>query len=129
MGRSPDCISSNITCTLAKEVRKMLSLKETWIKAAVEHKILNIDYFSLRTKQEYTCRDIEPDFVGLSRNGRNNGLWATFCHLRHEGPRCFQEDSVKRFSATEKTFIPSPNGRWKELIPKYTVSGLKDKSF
>jgi len=107
----------------------MLSLEEAWIKAAVEHKIINIDYFSARTKREDTNRDVEPDFVGTSRDGRNKGLWATFCHLRHEGPRCFLPHTVKRFNVTSKIFTSSPNGRWQELIPLYNARGLKEKEF
>ncbi len=107
----------------------MLSLEETWIKAAVEHRILNIDYFSARTKRENTNRDIEPDFVGTSRDGRNRGLFATFCHLRHQGPRCFMPSTVKRFSATSKSFTPSPHGRWRELILVYKAKGLEHKNF
>jgi hypothetical protein len=107
----------------------MLSLEDAWIKAAVEHNIINIDYFSARTKRENTNRDIEPDFVGTSRNGRNNGFWATFCHLRHQGPRCFQPNTVRRFNVTSKTFTPSIHGRWQELVPLYNARGLKNKSF
>ena len=107
----------------------MLSLEEFLIKAAVEHKIINIDYFSARTKREDTNRDVEPDFVGTSRDGRNKGLWATFCHLRHEGPRCFLPHTVRRFSVTSKMFAPSSQGRWQELIPLYNTRGLKEKEF
>ncbi len=107
----------------------MLDLIDTWIKAAVEHRVLNIDYFSARTKQEHTSRDIEPDFVGTSRDGRNNGLFATFCHLRQEGPRLFKPDSIRRFTATDKSFEPSHQGRWRELIPIYERKGLNNQSF
>lgn len=107
----------------------MLSLEETWIKAAVEHKIINIDYFSARTKKEHTNRDVEPDFVGTSKNGTNKGFWATFCHLRHQGPRCFTPNNILKFEVTSKTFIPSPKGRWEELIPIYKEKGLREKEF
>ena len=107
----------------------MLSLEEAWIKAAVEHKIINIDYFSARTKREDTNRDVEPDFVGTSKDGRNKGLWATFCHLRHQGPRCFLPNTVRRFSVTSKMFTPSSLGRWQELISLYNARGLKEKEF
>ena len=107
----------------------MLSLEDAWIKAAVEHRIINIDYFSARTKREHTNRDVEPDFVGTSKDGKNNGLWATFCHLRNQGPRCFLPNTVRRFSVTSNTFNPSPNGRWRELIPIYNTKGLKEKEF
>lgn len=107
----------------------MLSLKNIWIKAAVEHRILNIDYFSARTKQEQSNREVEPDFVGTSRDGKNNGFWATFCHLRDEGPRVFKSDSIRNISITSKTFIPSSKGRWEELIDIYNELGLESKNF
>ncbi len=107
----------------------MLSLEETWIKAAVEHRIINIDYFSARTKREHTNRDVEPDFVGFSKDGKNKGLWATFCHLRNQGPRCFLPNTIKRFKVANRKFIPSSQGRWQELIPLYNNKGLKEKEF
>lgn len=107
----------------------MLSLEEVWIKAAVEHKIMKITYFSARTKREITNREIEPDFVGLSKDGKNIGCWATFCHLRQEGPRLFKPDSIRKFSVIDKIFSPPHLGRWKELIPLYERKGLKNKNF
>lgn len=106
----------------------MLLKKEIWVKAAVEHRILNINYFS-STKHEHTTRDVEPDFVGTSVDGKNDGLWTTYCHLRQEGPRCFHPETITQISVTEHTFVPSPRGRWKELIPFYEKQGLKDKDF
>lgn len=109
------------------EIQKIVDI---WIKASVEHRILNIDYFSARTKQEHTNRDIEPDFVGFPRDGKNNpALWATFCHLREEGPRGFKPDSIKGIRVTPNSFSPSPKGRWQELIPLYEQKGLKNIDF
>lgn len=107
----------------------MLSITDTWIKAAVEHRVLNMDYFSRRTKHEDTNRDIEPDFVGPSRDGKNNGLWATYCHLRKKGPRSFRVDSIRNLRVTSKEFSPSTKGRWKELIPLYKKKGLDKLTF
>lgn len=107
----------------------VLALNETWIKAAVEHVVLKIQYFSGRTKQELTEREVEPDFVGQSSNNANNGYWTTYCHLRGEGPRCFKPDSIIKYEATTARFTPPSVGRWKELIPIYEKLGLKDKPF
>ena len=107
----------------------MLSLKEAWIKAAVEHIVLTIEYFSARTKRELTRRAVEPDYVGVSRDGKNRGFFTTHCHLRRTGPRCFKADSIGKWAATEKTFKPSPHGRWRELVPIYNELNLKNKSF
>lgn len=67
-----------------------LSLEDTWIKAAVEHVVVKIKYYSGKTKHELTEREVEPDLIGTSRDGKNSGYWATFCHLRGEGSRCFK---------------------------------------
>src|SRR3989338_10764021 len=107
----------------------MLSLEDTWIKASVEHRILTIKYFSARTKKEETDRDVEPYFVGPSKDGVNIGLWTAFCHLRNTGPRCFQPENVKKFTLTSRMFTPSPHGRWQELIAVYNERGLKEKEF
>ena len=107
----------------------MLKLNEAWIKAAVEHRILEIVYYSGETKKEVTKREVEPDFMGISRDGKSIGLWATYCHLRHEGPRCFKQETVMRWNATDKTFQPSARGRWKELVPEYERLGLSSKQF
>lgn len=110
-------------------VISMLNTREAWIKAAVEHHILEMQYYSGKTKREVTIREVEPDFVGTSRNGANHGFWATFCHLRNEGPRCFSPETILSWKATGKSFEPSPMGRWKELENEYQRLGLGSKEF
>ena len=107
----------------------MLSKREAWIKAAVEHVILEIKYFSGKTRGEFTIRQVEPDFVGWGRDGRNNGYWATFCHLRYEGPRCFTPETIIQYKTTGQSFEPSSLGRWRELVSEYERLGLVSKSF
>lgn len=106
----------------------MLNLIDTWTKAAVEHWIVSIEYYSYN-KGEHTVREVEPDYVGVSRDGKNQGLWTTHCHLRNEGPRCFNPANIIKFAATNKMFTPSVNGKWEQLIPAYESKGLKDKEF
>ena len=100
-----------------------------WIKAAIEHKVLEIDYFSARTRQQRTNREVEPDFVGTSRDGRNTGFFVTFCHLRNQGPRCFIPTTINGIKTTDKTFSPSPYGRWQELLDEYNKRELKNKKW
>lgn len=106
-----------------------LSLEDTWIKASVEHVVVKIKYYSGKTKHELTEREVEPDFIGISRDGRNSGYWATFCHLRNEGPRCFKPETIFDYKATERTFVPSPHGRWEEMLGEYNARDLGSKSF
>lgn len=96
-----------------------MNIEQLWIKAAVEHRCIEVTYWSGRTKKELTTRIVEPDFVGIFRDGKQTGLWATFCHLRNEDPRCFKIDSLIAAKFTEKFFEPSPYGRWLELVSLY----------
>ncbi|OIO21775.1 hypothetical protein AUJ17_01170 [Candidatus Micrarchaeota archaeon CG1_02_47_40] len=114
---------------LIHHAQRISSMEGAWIKAAVEHTVLEIEYYSAKTKHELTKRKVNPDFIGPDRRGRNNGFWTTFDHLRNEGPRCFKPETILRWSATAERFEPSKDGRWKELLIKYAQLGLEFKSF
>jgi len=106
----------------------MLSLEDAWVKASIEHKTLQITYYSGRTKQELTSREVEPDYYGWSITLKNFGLWG-ICRLRGRAIRCFKPDSVLRWQYVGNSFVPNPFGRWKELMPIYQQRGLSKKSF
>ncbi|KUG20612.1 MAG: WYL domain-containing protein [Methanomicrobiaceae archaeon] len=103
----------------------VLSFRDVWVKAAVEHVILTIMYRS--KKGEITTRDVEPDFIVF--RGSTLCYYAAYCHLRHEGPRCFQPSRILGCSVTDRTFQPSPKGRWRELLPLYQARGLAMKGW
>lgn len=105
----------------------MLSLIDAWIKAAVEHRTLEIVYYSGRTKGQTTVREVEPDYCGLSADGNNSGLWAV-CRMRRD-IRCFKPDSVLKWSYVGNPFVPNPRGRWQELVQTYNSKGLADQEF
>jgi predicted DNA-binding transcriptional regulator YafY len=109
-------------------LKNMLSVIDAWIKAAVEHKTLEITYHSGRTKGETTCREVEPDYCGQSIDGKNIGLWG-ICRLRGGEIRCFKPDSILRWRYIGNTFAPNPRGRWQELIPIYKQKELDKTSF
>jgi predicted DNA-binding transcriptional regulator YafY len=95
----------------------MVSLEDAWIKAAVEHKTIEIRYCSNKTKGEVTVREVEPDFFGSSRNGKNFGCWG-LCRLRGE-IRCFSPESILEWRYVGDNFEPNPVGRWQELLAIY----------
>ena len=105
----------------------MLSLIDVWIKAAVEHKTLEITYYSGKTKEELTVREVEPDYYGVSVNGRNSGLWG-ICRLRG-GVRCFQPETILQWRYIGDSFSPNPRGRWQELISTYQQRALAQSNF
>jgi predicted DNA-binding transcriptional regulator YafY len=105
----------------------VLSLVDAWIKAAIEHKTVEITYYSGRTKGEKTTREVEPDYYGWSTNHKNCGLWAV-CRMRRD-VRCFKEDSVLGWRYIGNSFTPNPRGRWQELMSTYVGRGLADKQF
>jgi len=105
----------------------VLSLKDAWIKASVEHVTIELNYMSSRTKGEYTTREVEPDFYGWNIKRNNHGLWG-LCRLRND-IRCFKEDSVLNWKYIGHKFTPLPEGRYMELIPEYNNNQLKDKKW
>ena len=99
-----------------------LDLIDAWIKAAVEHVTLKISYYSARTKGQASVREVEPDFFGTSRDGKNTGCWG-FCRLRRQN-RVFMIDSILGWEFVGNSFQPNPRGRWKELLPIYNSKKL-----
>ena len=93
----------------------MVSLEDAWMKAAVEHKTIEIRYRD--TKGEVTLREVEPDFFGSSRNGKNFGCWG-LCRLRGE-IRCFSPENILEWRYVGESFEPNPVGRWQELAAIY----------
>lgn len=104
-----------------------LSLIDAWIKAAVEHKTLTIVYYSGKTKKQTTVREVEPDYVGFSRDGKNFGLWG-ICRLRGN-VRCFLPENVHGWKYVGDSFNPNPRGRWQELMPIYKKRKLDQQKF
>jgi len=103
----------------------VLSFRDVWVKAAVEHIVLTIMY---RSKGgEITTRDVEPDYIIFK--GQTLCYFAAYCHLRKEGPRCFQPSRILGCTVTDRTFQPGEKGRWRELLPLYQARGLAGKSF
>lgn len=94
-----------------------MDLTDAWIKAAVEHVTLQTSYHSARTKDQITIREVEPDFIGTSRDGKNSGCWG-YCKLRRAN-RVFKVDSILGWDCIGTPFQPNPQGRWRELIPRY----------
>ena len=105
----------------------MLSLTDAWVKASVEHKTLEITYYSGKTKKQTTFREVEPDYYGLSRNGKNSGLWG-ICRLRRD-VRCFLPENVIGWKYVGNSFTPNPRGRWRELMPIYEKRNLAQQKF
>jgi len=99
-----------------------LSLLDTWVKAAVEHRILKIRYYSGIIKDELTEREVEPDFIVTTEKWKDFGCWA-FCRLRNK-VRVFNVQGILNWELTEDKFYPNPNGRWRELAEFYGERNL-----
>lgn len=104
----------------------MLTIESAWIKAAVEHKTIEITYHS--EKNETTVREVEPDYYGWSTNGRNFGCFG-FCRLRDGNIRCFKPENILEWRYVGNLFSPDPQGRWHELMAVYQQKGLAETNF
>ncbi len=100
-----------------------LSLRDTWVKAAIEHRTLNIRYYSGAIRDEITEREVEPDFILISENWQDFGCWG-FCRLRNQ-VRVFNVKGILDWEFTGNEFIPNPNGRWNELTDYYHKEIMK----
>ena len=85
----------------------MLNLNDMWIKAAVEHRKLSIDY-------EDDTLIVEPDSV------KGSTAWA--------GEKRFDMGKITRYYPTTKTFIP-PTSKWRLLVDEYIKKKLNEKKF
>ena len=103
-----------------------LSPEETWIKAAVEHRLVTVTYVNPETRLVYTKRDVRPDFVGSDKTG-NTALWGLLNHNPYVGFKAFAPQHFQSLKLTTQKFQPPPNGRWKELVQAYTEKGLANK--
>lgn len=103
-----------------------LSFEDTWIKAAVEHRVLNVTYVNKETRLVYTKRDICPDFVEVGQSGAN-AVWAVIGHAPQLGVKAFAPRNFQLVKVTDLQFSPPQNGRWKELVSLYKERGLDQK--
>ncbi len=94
-----------------------LSLRDAWVKAAVEHRTLKIRYYSGGIKDEVSDREVEPDYIVTSDGWRGFGCWG-YCRLRNHN-RVFNVIGINEWFFTGNEFRPNPNGRWRELLPYY----------
>ena len=99
-----------------------LSLLDTWVKGAVEHRTIKIRYYSGTIKNEITEREVEPDFIITNGEWKEYGCWG-FCRLRDQ-QRVFNVKGILKWNLTENTFKPSPKGRWDELGEYYNSNNL-----
>jgi len=103
----------------------MLNLTHAWMKAAVEHRVIELVYHS---GKRVITREFEPDFLGVAKDGMTSGRWGRFSDERQAGFRNFDPDKLLGYHSTEKTFKPPKNGRWKELVGAYKYLKLDEKA-
>ncbi|MHB8585590.1 MAG: hypothetical protein ACYDDF_07120 [Thermoplasmatota archaeon] len=105
-----------------------LSFEDTWIKAAVEHRVLNVTYVNKETRLVYTKRDICPDYIEASPGG-STACWAIIAHAPQLGVKSFNAANFQLCKVTESRFNPPTNARWKDLVTIYKDRGLEGKTF
>ncbi len=103
-----------------------LSLEDTWIKAAVEHRLVTVTYVNPETRLAYTKRDVRPDFVGPDRAGVT-ALWGLLNHNPFVGIKSFAPQHFQMARLTPQRFAPPSDGRWQELVQTYKERGLDRK--
>ena len=108
------------------------TMRRLWIKAAVEHRVVRLEYRDPSSRGAVTTRDVVPDFIG-SWLGLGHlfpwsfRFWGFFHHEGGEDPCCFRSADVSSLEMTGRTFEPRPDGRWMEHLEEYHRLGLSDE--
>jgi hypothetical protein len=109
-------------------------MRRLWIKAAIEHRVVRLEYRSGGVHSPVTAHEVEPDFIGRERGPfifhmGPSGLWAAIDRIHGEGPRCFDPSHVVSMELTDEPFEPRPEGRWMEHLEEYHEQDLRDETF
>lgn len=104
-----------------------LNLEETWIKAAVEHRLVTVTYVNPDTRLTYTKRDVRPVFVQKDPQSGRTALWGLLNHNPFVGVKTFTPEHFQLARITPQKFQADPNGKWKDLVPRYHELGLQTR--
>ncbi|MFA6088248.1 MAG: hypothetical protein WC755_00160 [Candidatus Woesearchaeota archaeon] len=102
----------------------MVSLVDIWIKAAVERRILIVDYFDKETKTAFFQEEIEPHYIGFSQNGGKRSLFGA---LRNKGLIVLETNSILRYTLSNNTFTPVEHVKMRRTEMIYDKKVLKYK--
>jgi hypothetical protein len=105
-----------------------LTFEDTWIKAAIEHRVLNVTYVNKETRLVYTKRDVCPDYIETTSGGQT-ACWAVIAHAPQLGVKSFNAGNFQLWRVTDARFNPPSNARWKDLMTVYKERGLDQKPF
>ena len=110
------------------------TMRLLWIKAAIEHRVVVLEYRSGGAHSPVTVHEVEPDFIGREKGPfvfhiGPNGYWAALDRRNGEGPRCFDPSHVQSMTLTDTIFEPRPETRWMEHLEEYHEMDLRDETF
>jgi len=107
-------------------------MRSLWIKAAIEHRVVRLEYHDPISGGDVTTRDVDPDVIeswlGLGHLFPWSFRFWGFFHQGGEGACCFRTADVVSLEITPRTFEPRPDGRWMEHWEEYQRSGLRDET-
>lgn len=109
------------------------TMRRLWIKAAVEHRVVRLEYHDPTTGGDVTTRDVDPDFIG-SWLGLGYifpwyfRFWGASDDSKGGGLCCFKPRTVISLRITGRTFEPRPDGLWMVHLEEYHRSGLGEET-
>jgi hypothetical protein len=110
------------------------TMRRLWIKAAIEHRVVVLEYRSGGIKSPISVLEVEPDFIGREKGPfvfhiGPNGFWAGLVRQSGEGPRCFDPSHMQSMTLTDTIFEPHPDARWMEHLEEYHEQDLRNEAF
>ncbi len=108
-----------------KSQRMSLNLPDTWVKAAVEHVVVQLLY---RTPEgEIISREVEPDAIAF--DGDDVTSLAGYAHTDRALLQCFRPEQILDLAPTGRRFRPPSGGRWEELRLLYRSRELAGRDW
>lgn len=105
---------------------EMISLENTWIKAAVEKRIIIVDYFDREEKQVMTNIEIEPYYFCVCDKDIKKGLFG----IKKNGKSLIIDpDSITNLQVKEEKFTPKHHSKEYEIEKIYKKKDLKYKRY
>jgi hypothetical protein len=109
------------------------TIRRLWIKAAVEHRVVRLEYRGSSSKDGVMTRYVDPDFIG-SWGGLSHlfpwsfRFWGVSDDSNGGDLCCFKPRTVISLRIIRRSFEPRSDGRWMEHLEEYQRLGLGDEA-
>jgi hypothetical protein len=104
----------------------MTPIEKIWIKAAIENRIVSIDYFDREKKEMIKEMEIEPYCIEIGKKDIKKGLLGS---TKEGEKKIIYPDSIIEFKVKHEKFSPKEHPNKFRMNKIYNRSNLKYKKY